>query len=164
MAIKETHFMETPVTYNNQVIDERTFVQLLPICLTEAPLYECAAFLQRVEKLTAEGKWEEVGIDRSLILKWEKVQHPQAEQALNIFFIQHKANQVVLCLENADIPWHKFASIFGELGVTEFKFYVQLTFSDKKNGESLKPVRVCLYVNFADDRFHPELNLKELDV
>lgn len=162
LAIRGTNFQETPITHNGKVIGHRTFVQLLPICLTESPVYECVAYLQRVEKFTADG-WEDTGLDRNLIPKSANEYHPQAEQPLNVFFVSHNTNQIIPCLtENADIPWVKFDSIFGgEPDITEFRFYIQVTCSDKVS--SLKPVRVQLDVNFADDPLHPTLDLKELN-
>jgi hypothetical protein len=164
LAVRETRFQETPITYNGQIIGHRTFAQLVPACLTESPVYECVAYLQRVEKLTADG-WKDTGLDRNLILNWAREHHPQAEQLLNVFFVSHNTNQIIPCLtEKADIPWVKFDSIFGgEPDIAEFRFYIQITYSDKANGNSLKPVRVCLDVNFANDRIHPALDLKESD-
>jgi hypothetical protein len=126
---------------------------------------KCVAYLQCVEKLAADG-WKDTGLDRNLILKYAREHHPQAEQPLNVLFIQHETNQIIPCLiKEADIPVAKFDLLFGgEPDIAEFRFYIQITYSDKVNGNSLKPVRVHLDVNFANDRLHPTLDLKELDV
>ena len=165
LAVREWHFQETPITQDGMIYDHRTFVQLVPACLTEAPVYECVAYLQRVEKLTADDHWEDAALDRNLILNWAKEHHPQSEQMLNVFFIQHQTNQIIPCLpQNADIPWVKFDSIFrGEPGITEFRFYIQITYSDKVNGDSLKPVKVRLDVKFDNDPFHPSLKITEMN-
>lgn len=99
LAVREIHRQETPVTHGENIVDHRTFIQLVPACLTDSPIYDCVAFLQRVEKLTAEGNWQETELDRNLILPWRKEHHPQSEQMLNVFFIQHKTNQVIPCLQ-----------------------------------------------------------------
>jgi len=122
------------------------------------------AYLQRVEKLAADGHWDETELDRNLILNWAKEHHPQSEQMLNVFFIQHKTNQIIPCLPpNADIPWIKFDSIFrAEPDTRAFRFYIQITYSDKVGGNSITPVRVRLDANFANDPVHPDLHLEEL--
>lgn len=165
LAVRDWHFQETPITRDGMVYDHRTFVQLVPTCLTEAPVYDCVAYLQRVEKLSAANDWEETTLDRNLILNWANEHHPQSEQMLNVFFIQHQTNQIIPCLPpSADIPWAKFDSIFrGEPGLTDFRFFIQITYSDKVHGDSLKPVRVRLDVKFDGDQFHPSLKMTEMN-
>ena len=65
LAVREIHFQETPVMLNGEIYDHRTCIQLVPTCLTESPVYECVACLQRVEKLTADGDWKETELDRN---------------------------------------------------------------------------------------------------
>lgn len=165
LAIRTAHLLETPTTdIHGHITDHRTFVQLVPTCLTEAPVHNCIPYLQRVEKLTTEG-WKDTGLDRNLILRrWATELHPQAEPHLNVLYIQHTSNQIIPYVNpEADIPTPKFDSLFGgEPDIAEFRFYVQVTYSDK-DGNNLKPVRVYLDVNFANDRLHPTLSLKELD-
>jgi hypothetical protein len=165
LAVRGTHFQETPITRDGIIYDHRTFVQLVPTCLTEAPVYESVAYLQRVEKLNSDDQWEETALDRNLILNWAREHHPQSEQMLNVFFIQHQTNQIIPCLPaGADIPWEKFDAIFrGDPGVEEFRFHIQITYSDKANGDSLKPVRVRLDVKFDNDPFHPSLEVIDMD-
>ena len=169
LAVRGTRLQDTPVTINGSVYDHRTFVQLLPTCLTQAPVYECVAYLQKVERLNEDG-WKDTALDKNLILNWAGEQHPQSEQPLNIFFIQHKTNQIVPCLPaNADIPSAKFDSIFRRepSGITAFRFYVQITYSNRVGGhyESVAaPVRVRLEAQFGNDPFEPFLELKELNI
>jgi hypothetical protein len=171
LKIVETRFQWTPTTNELGIAtDERTFIQLMPKCLTESPVYECVGYLQHVDKLTENGQWEETVLDRNLILHWgeNKVElHPQSEKPLNVFFIQHSNRRIIPCLKpDADIPWPKFDSIFARnpTGTTAFRFYIQITCSDRVNGNfvSIPSVPVRLDVQFDINRLRPSLDLVEL--
>jgi hypothetical protein len=84
LAVRDSRLLNTPITLNGSVYDQRTFVQLVPTCLTEAPVYECVAYLQNVQRLGGNG-WEDTTLDKNLILNWATEHHPQAEQPLNVF-------------------------------------------------------------------------------
>jgi hypothetical protein len=167
LKITEARFQGTPVERNQMIVDERTFIQLIPKCLTESPVYECMAYLQRLDRLTADNQWEETALDRNVILNWGEdrvVLHPGAEKPLNVFFIQHRTKQIIPAVRSdADIPWPKFDSIFARKpeGIGAFRFYIQITCSDRINGKyvSIAPVRVCLEVRFGADRLRPSLDL-----
>jgi hypothetical protein len=166
LAVRDSRLLNTPITLNGSVYDQRTFVQLVPTCLTAAPVYECVAYLQNVQRLGGNG-WEDTTLDKNLILNWATEHHPQAEQPLNVFFIQHRTNQIIPCLPpGADIPWAKFDDVFKrEPSGAAFRFYIQITYSNRVGGhfESVvKPLRACLEVQFANDPFEPFLELKEL--
>lgn len=165
LKIAGTRFQDTPLTLGGfGIIDNRTFVQLLPECLTDAPVYECRAYLQRVDKQVGQDQWEPTNLDRNLLLHWgeDKVElHPQSERPVNVFYIQHRTNQIIPNLPpNADIPREKFDLLF--MKEPALRFYVQITCSDRINGEfvSIQPARVCLQVRFVGpNRFRPELQL-----
>jgi len=167
LKIGGTRFQDTPVTFGGMVVDHRTFVQLVPECLTESPVYECVGYLQRVDKRVGQDQWEETALDRNLVLNWgdDKVElHPKSEKPLNLFFIQHQTNQIIPNLKrDADIPSAKFDSILMKEPI--LRFYVQVTCSDRVNGDfvSIQPTRVCLEVRFeGPNRFRPILELMQL--
>lgn len=167
LKITGTNFIDTPVVRNNVEVDQRTFIQLLPECLTESPVYECVGYLQHIDKPTAGGGgWEETALDRNLVLNWGEGRvelHPRSEKPLNIFFIQHHANQIIPNLgPTADIPWQRFDALLMREPI--LRFYVQITCSDRVDGDfvSIKPVRVCLEVRFeGPNRYRPILELRE---
>ncbi len=167
LRIVGTRFQDTPVTLGGSVFDHRAFVQLIPECLTESPVYECVGYLQKIEKRVGQSHWEETAIDRNLILNWgdDKVElHPRSERPLNIFFIQRDTHQVIPNLKpDADIPWQKFdAALMNE---PILRFHVQITCSDRINGNfvSIPSVKVCLEVRFAGpNRLRPQLELTQL--
>jgi hypothetical protein len=167
LSIVAARFQDTPVTNGSVIVDNRTFVQLVPKCLTESPVYECMAYLQRVDKRIGQDQWEETSLDKNLILHWgedKRELHPQSEQSLNVFFIQHNTNQIIPNLKpDADIPLAKFDSILMREPI--LRFYVQVTCSDRMNGSfvSIQPVRVCLEVRFVGpNRFRPQLELTQV--
>jgi hypothetical protein len=167
LKISGTTFQDTPVTRSGVIDDRRTFVQLLPECLTESPVYECVAYLQRIERQIGENQWEEIALDKNLVLGWseEKVElHPEAEKPLNVFFISHNTNQLIPSLkQDADIPWERFDALL--MGEPILRFYVQITCSDRVNGNfvSLQPAKVCLEVRFeGPNRSRPVLELTQL--
>ena len=164
IRVAGVHFQDTPVTLGGKVVDHRVFVQLLPECLTESPVYESVGYLQKVEKRVGQDQWEETAIDKNLLLNWgdDKVElHPKSERPLNIFFIQRDTGQIIPNLKrDADIPSQKFdAALMNE---PILRFYVQITCSDRINGNfvSIPPVRVCLEVRFVGpNRLRPQLQL-----
>jgi hypothetical protein len=167
LSVIGTRLQDTPIVANGMVYDHRTFIQLLPRCLTEAPVYECAAFLQRVDRFRA-GHWEDTGLDINLRLNWGDEHHPSVEQPVNVFFIEHQSEYLIPCLpRDADMPLAKFEEIFRrDAGGTTFRFYVQITYSDRVGGhfESVaKPVQVRLDVQFGNDPLNPLLELTQLD-
>ena len=66
LVVRGTRVQDTPITANGMIYDNRRFVQLTPTCLTDAPVYECVAYLQRVERFDG-NRWEETSLDRNLI-------------------------------------------------------------------------------------------------
>src|SRR5258708_10260343 len=86
LKIAGTMFQDTPVTRSGEIVGRRTFVQLLPQCLTESPVYECVAYLQRIERRIGENQSEEIALHNNSPLGWseEKVElHSGADKPLN---------------------------------------------------------------------------------
>jgi hypothetical protein len=175
LGIVGTRLQDTPVTkqivaaggiVEEKILDHRTFVQVLPKCLTDAPVYECLAHLQKVQRFS-DGRWEDTDLDINLVLNSEKEQYPGSEHPINIFFVQHGTSRIRPNLWNADMPDAKFASIFklNEQGSTKFRFYIQVSYSDRIDGHfvsTAKPVRVYIDATFALDPI-PEIELTELN-
>lgn len=164
LKISETRFQDTPVTYGGLTVDQRTFVQLIPECLTDAPVYECVGYLQKIEKSIGEDQWEELPLDRNLILNWGagKVElHPKSEIPLNVFFVQRDTKQVIPAIKrDADIPVQKFDTALMKEPI--LRFYVQITCCDRVNGhfESIPPVGACVEVRFVGpNKLRPQVNL-----
>jgi len=166
LRITGTSFQDTPVVRNGMVVGNRTFVQLLPECLTESPVYECKAYLQHVDKPAGTDQWREIALDRNLVLSWgEGLElHPRSEKPLNVFFVQHETGQLIPNFKpDADIPWERLDALLMREPV--LRFYVQITCSEKANGSfvSIQPVRVRLEVRFVGpNRSRPELELTHL--
>jgi hypothetical protein len=161
---------ETPVMDKGIAVDYRTVIQLELKCMSDAPVYECVGYLQRVRFLSDDG-WKPTALNESLRLGWsnqsdaEIVQHPGSEHNLNVAFIRHSDHWV--------FPWvigevpPRAASVFGEwprrCGST-FRFDIQVTSSNRIAGkfESIKAVNVCLEVYFDNEPNKPKLKLVEL--
>jgi hypothetical protein len=166
LKIAGTGFQDTPVVRDGRVVDHRTFVQLLPECLTESPVYECVGYLQRIERRGGQNQWEEIALDRNLRLGWSEENlelHPRAEKPLNVFFLPHNTNQIIPTVrQDADIPFQRFDALLMQESV--LRFHVQITCSDRVNGNfvSIQPVKVCLEVRFeGPNRFRPILELTQ---
>jgi hypothetical protein len=174
LGISKAKFVTTPVTRGGHVLGNRTFVQLVPECLTEAPVYECTGYLQKVWKLSAEGGWIDAGLDQNLTLQWgnkqERVvtQHPRAEHFLNILYIWDDPWTLVPCVNpDADIPLQRFTAIFGSKPAEAvFRFDVQITSSERIDGSlvSIAPVEARLEVKFKDDPFKPSLEIVDRNI
>jgi hypothetical protein len=167
LKIAGTGFQDTPVVCDGRVVDHRTFVQLLPECLTESPVYECVGYLQRIEKRVGQNEWEAIALDRNLVLGWSEENlelHPRVEKPLNVFFLPHNTNQIIPAVkQDADIPWQRFDDLLMRESV--LRFHVQITCSDRVNGNfvSIQPAKVCLEVRFeGPNRFRPILELTQL--
>jgi hypothetical protein len=108
------NLQQTPVTqpsFDGQfvLVAYRTFVQIIPRCVANAPAYECRGYLKEIRRWCPDTKaWETMDM-KSLQLRWDNADddeitlHPSVEKPLNIIFIRHDDRQVFPCIF-ADIP------------------------------------------------------------
>jgi hypothetical protein len=81
-----------------------SFVQMLLRCTSDAPLYECGAYLLRVRDWSfARSEWNDVPLGGPLSLKFNSArgstQHPGAEEPLNVFGIEPKTGRIFPCTD-----------------------------------------------------------------
>ena len=170
LKARRTHHFDTPVERNASVVANRVFSQIEVRCLTEAPLYECKAYMNRVQRFSGR-IWEETNLDTNLILLWantretEIVQPPRLEKRLNIFFVQDNPQWMMLpCIDESDITLTKLQSIFVRApagAITAFRFHIEITCSDRIDGKliSIAPERCVLEATFDSDPLRPNLTL-----
>jgi len=171
LKIREAKFQATPVVLGDHILGNRTFVQLVPECLTDAPIYECAGYLQQVWKISGKGEWIDTGLDKNLTLQWGNqkdrvvTQHPRSEHVLNVFYIWDGPWALIPCVNpDADIPPQRFVAIFGqEPAQAVYGFEIQITCSERIDGNlvGIAPVQCRLEVRFGDDPFKPHLEIVE---
>ena len=168
VRIAGTKYKSTPFINARHDRDHRTFSQVVVRCLEKSPVYECVGRLQRVERLR-DNEWEEVDIDGGLVLQWSNErqrsieQHPGAEKALNVFYVEHSSREILPCVNpDADIPEILLHMLFSRIGpIVCFRFYVQITCSARSDGKltAIAPTTFCLEAQFLNNPFEPELNI-----
>jgi hypothetical protein len=142
----------------------RTFIQVMPRCLTDAPIYECEGHLRQVRKWSkSKNIWEPTVINEPLQLRWSQMTpsaitlHPGVERNLNIFYVQHGTWDIILEV-HGEIP-PRAASVFYKSPGCVYRFDLEVTGSDRINGSSvsLKATRVTLEVDIGNDPLSPRL-------
>jgi uncharacterized protein (UPF0248 family) len=179
LKIQEVKLLNTPVTrtlfidgkfLGEEVLDHRTYIQLLPKCLTEAPVYECKAYLKEVRRCSpTQTDWEDIDF-RGLVLRWDNseeeqiTQHPGVEKSINVAYIQHSNRQIVPSVFG-DIPMHRIVDVFDRRDeeVEAYQFDVYVARSDRVRGENIKPAQVRLEVHLGNDPSSPSLELTPLN-
>jgi len=178
LAVEKATLQITPVTrqivtmngtrISEEVLDNRTFIQLAVKCLTEAPVDECEGHLVKVNRWSpTKNDWEPVDFPPALVLGWdnaggiEKItQHPGAEKPLNVAFIRHSDSQLFPSV-SGDIPQQRVINEFRRMpGDREaYQFDVQITCFDRSNNTSVKPVAVLVEVQNTADPSRPSVEV-----
>jgi hypothetical protein len=163
------NLQQTPVTHTSYdhiavLVTHRTFVQIIPRCIANAPAYECRGYLKEFRRWCPVTKtWETMDM-RSLQLQWDNSDddeitlHPGVEKPLNIVFIRHDNPQVFPCVF-ADIPIPRIVDTFRRRpgAVEAYEFDVYVTSSDRVNGElvSTLPASATVRVQVTNDPKNP---------
>jgi hypothetical protein len=136
--------------------DFTLYVQIVPECLTDAPVYECRGELLRVShRHSSEEKWTVTGLNFPLILGWDcyGIQpftlQPGIKRRLNVCWWDDKRMFIRPAVEPLPSLWR---TVFDSLGT--FKFDIRITAKD------CSPVDVSVTVNL-DERIwdRPKIHL-----
>jgi hypothetical protein len=122
------------------------YVQIIPECLTDAPVHECRGRLLRVCKRHSDsGEWVVTGMNAPLFLGWDYygiipfTLEPGIKRRLNICWWGDRSMFIVPAVD--PIP-SKFKAVFNSSGT--FKFDIRLTAKD------CSPVDVSVTVNIDE--------------
>jgi hypothetical protein len=149
LEARDFKVVRTPTTDANET---RVYVQVLPKCLTEAPVSKCKGRLLRVYKCEDETKqWELTAMDEPVDLEWsihgfnELTIQRGSEPRLNVCFIalsmyRKRLRQIVPTISPNLLRW---VDVFDCDGI--FKFDIKIT------AENCAPVDVFLTVSMPSD-------------
>jgi hypothetical protein len=119
------------------------FVQIIPECLTDAPVHECRGQLLRVcKRYTDSEEWVVTGMNAPLFLGWDYYSiapftlEPGIKRRLNVCWWNDRSMFIIPSVE--PLP-SKFKTVFNSTGT--FKFDIRLTAKD------CSPVDVFVTVN-----------------
>lgn len=132
------------------------FIQIIPECLTDAPVHGCRARLLRVSKRSEDdGNWELTTMDAPLFLDWdyygsgELPLEPGVRQKLNICSWSSASQLIVPSVHPLPL---QFKTIFNERDT--FKFDVRFTATD------CEPVDVSVLVSLRNREWNnPQISL-----
>jgi hypothetical protein len=156
LAVQDVCIQETPTNTK----ERRVFVQILPKCLTDAPVRKCQGHLLRVyRQLGNDPAWELTEMNEPLDLEWSyygntpRDLQPKIDQRLNICFWSDKYDGKYNIMHPAVFPVPQLASsVF--LHVGPFKFDVRIT------AEDCAPVDLAVVVAMTDSWNKPIVELK----
>jgi hypothetical protein len=126
--IKDICITDTPTADGNRA----AYVQLVPRCLTDAPVTECRGSLLRVHKrYEYQSEWTLTAMDEPLKLKWSNygvgalTLQPGQPQRLNVCFAP--SNYWIL-LPDVEPMQSRIREVFDSTGI--FRFDIQVTATD----------------------------------
>jgi hypothetical protein len=118
------------------------FIQIIPTCTSDAPVYECRGRLLRVcHRYADTDDWEVTRMDSPLFLEWDYYKslpmtlEPGIRQRLNVCYWSSESRFIIPSVD--PLP-SKFRVVFDRLG--DFKFDIRMTARD------CKPVDIALIV------------------
>jgi hypothetical protein len=122
------------------------YIQIVPKCLTEAPVHGCQGHLLRVYKqLCFETDWTLTQMNSPLFLEWDYYRtaiftiEPGIERRLNVCYWFKKGRTVIPAVEPLPVKWR---SVFDSTG--RFKFDIRVT------AANCSPVDVSVTVSLDD--------------
>jgi len=124
----ETIIAQVTDTENKDIT--KIFLQVLPECLTDAPVFECRARLLLVSKFDGHGNWIPTQMNSPLKLGWDYYGYepltiePGIGQRLNICWWDNKFTAIIPTVE--PMP----SKIRGIMGPGPFKFDVRMSAKD----------------------------------
>lgn len=108
------------------------YVQMIPRCLTEAPVYECRGHLLRVSKrLTPEDEWKLTDMNAPLFLGWDYygtrpfTLEPGIDRRMNVCSWNSADRFIIPAVDPLPL---KYKSVFND--VCTFKFDIKVTAKD----------------------------------
>lgn len=132
----------------------RIYVQVLPECLTDAPVMGCRARLLLVSQLDGHGKWTPTQMNSPLKLGWDYYGYepltiePGIGQRLDICWWDNQARAIVPTVEPMPSKWRSI------IGPGPFKFDIRMAAKD------CKPVDFSVTVNLLGRKWDdPEYEL-----
>jgi hypothetical protein len=132
------------------------FVQIIPECLTDAPVHGCRARLLQVSKRFEESEnWRVTSMDSPLFLDWdyygsrEFTLESGIRQRLNVCRWSNQLRMIIPCVD--PLP-SKFRNIFNDFET--FKFDIRFTATD------CEPVDVSVFVSLRNRQWNnPQISL-----
>jgi hypothetical protein len=132
------------------------FIQIIPECLSNAPVHGCRARLLQVSKRFEESEnWRVTSMDSPLFLDWdyygsrEFTLEPGIRQRLNVCWWSNRFRMIIPCV--APLP-SRFRNIFNDFET--FKFYIRFTATD------CEPVDISVLVSLRNREWNnPEISL-----
>lgn len=150
IAVKEWKIEKTPTTSANE---SRTYVQLLPKCLSDVPVSSCQGHLLRVyHRDSGSQEWQLTAMNEPIDLEWsiygygQRIIHPGAEPRLNVCYVrlsmqEKRMRQIVPTVRIWVLRWNE---VFASDGL--YRFDVRIT------AENCSPVDVSVAVSIPPDR------------
>jgi hypothetical protein len=139
-------------TENSSVM--KIYLQVLPECLTDAPVKKCHGRLLLVSQRNNRGEWVPTEMNSPLKLGWDYYGYepltiePGIGQRLNVCFWDNNATAIIPTVDPMPSKWRSI------IGPGPFKFDIRMT------GKDCKPVDVSVTVNLLGRKWdEPEYAL-----
>jgi len=156
-AVSDYKLQKTPMFAGPVPCGDGMYIQILPKCLSDAPILECKAYLIRVFKKNPELHWEPTGANEASVLGWsacddkEITLESKAERRLNVC---HSSSASANLVPDADVLHIRAARDLQIPGA--FSFDIKVT------GKDCAPVFVSLEVVFQDKQWDmPSCRLRQ---